>query len=107
MKPKLEELKVGFLAALDNVKDDQGLEELRVEYLGRKGKLGDILKGLKDLSVEEKKDIGAFANTVKAELESVFKRKQAELAHELAGAKAQDEWIDVTAPGIAPEPLGG
>ena len=102
MKLKLEELKNDFLSKLESIKDDQGLEELRVEHLGRKGKLGDVLKGLKDLSVEEKKEIGGFANQTKIDLEAAFERKRSELAQELSGAKAQEEWIDVTAPGIRP-----
>ncbi len=103
MKPKLEQLKTEFLTALDTITDDQSLEGLRVEYLGRKGKLGDLLKGLKDLSADEKKEVGSFANQMKTELEAAFERKKTELSHELAGSKAQDEWIDVTAPGASPE----
>jgi len=103
MKPQLEQLKSDFSQALDAIVDDQGLESLRVEFLGRKGKLGDLLKGLKDLSVDERKEIGSLANKLKTELEVAFDRKLLELSQKLSGQKAQDEWIDVTAPGIKSE----
>lgn len=102
MKQKLDALKTQFLAELEVAGTEAALEDLRVTYLGRKGQLGEVLKGLKDLSDEEKKDVGAFANDVKMELESAFARKQTELTQALAGAKAQEEWIDVTAPGTYP-----
>lgn len=102
MEQRLDELKTRFLSELETASSEFTLEDLRVMYLGRKGQLGEILKGLKDLSDEEKKNIGALANEVKVELESAFARKQAELAQTLSGTKAQEEWIDVTAPGITP-----
>jgi phenylalanyl-tRNA synthetase alpha chain len=102
MKQRLDELKTRFLSELETASSEFALEDLRVMYLGRKGQLSEILKGLKDLSDEEKRNIGAFANEVKVELESAFARKQVELAQTLAGTKAQEEWIDVTAPGVVP-----
>jgi len=47
------------------------LEQLRVRYLGKKGELTGILRGLKDLSREEKRELGGNANRLKAELERI------------------------------------
>lgn len=102
MKQKLEQLKSDFISAIEQINSEEALEQLRVEYLGRKGKLGELLSGLRDLSDQEKKEIGPFANQVKQELEAGFVRKHSELMQELAGEKAQSEWIDITAPGIDP-----
>ncbi|PID87320.1 phenylalanine--tRNA ligase subunit alpha, partial [Candidatus Gracilibacteria bacterium] len=62
MLKKLENLKLEFLKALEEVKEVSELENLGKEYLGKKGKLQDILKGIKDLSVEDKKIVGPEAN---------------------------------------------
>ena len=48
----------------------ENVDQIRVEFLGKKGKITEILKGLKDLSVEEKKEVGKIANDVKVELEN-------------------------------------
>ncbi|MBU4315268.1 phenylalanine--tRNA ligase subunit alpha [Patescibacteria group bacterium] len=103
MKQELEQLKQAFSQALEVIESSDALEALRIEYLGRKGKLTDLLKGLKDLSPDDRKEIGAFANEVKIDLEAQFARKQSELASLFAGKIAQEEWIDITAPGIEPE----
>jgi phenylalanyl-tRNA synthetase alpha chain len=66
---------------------------LRVKYLGRKGELSQILRSLKDLSVEERKEIGALANSIKNDLGSVFKNKE----DEVLGEKSED--YDISLPG--------
>jgi phenylalanyl-tRNA synthetase alpha chain len=103
MKTELEQLKNTFLQALSKVSVQDELESLRVEYLGRKGKLSEILGKLKDLSQEDKKEAGAYANTVKKEIEASFKSKEIEIEHEFYNSKSDDEWIDVTLPCILPQ----
>ena len=58
MKNKLQELKNKIIKEIDETKDSQLLAELKTKYLGRKGELTVILKGLKDLSAEEKPQLG-------------------------------------------------
>lgn len=70
------------------------LERLRVEFLGRKSKIVEILRGLKDLSVDAKKEVGAGANRLKTDLETLIAQK----GEELAGSKAASG-IDYTLPG--------
>lgn len=71
------------------------LENLRVRYLGKKGELTGILRGLKDLSREQKRELGGNANRLKAELERIIAEKREELTSE-AGA---DTSFDYTLPG--------
>jgi phenylalanyl-tRNA synthetase alpha chain len=94
MKDQLEKLKKEVLAQLNSVKDVQVLRDLEIKYLGRKGKLTDILRKLADLSVQQRKEIGQLANDIKLELADRFR----ETADMLSGAK-KSQLVDATLPG--------
>ncbi len=78
----------------ESIEDTKQLESFRVKYLGRKGKLTDILRSLKDLSLNERKNLGERANKLRRELEEVIDFKHKELS-----AEGKDEFIDITRPG--------
>jgi phenylalanyl-tRNA synthetase alpha chain len=71
------------------------LESLRVRYLGKKGELTSILRGLKDLSRDEKRRVGGEANHLKSDLEQLI----ADRREELASATSVDASFDYTLPG--------
>ncbi len=75
------------------------LERARIAYLGRKGSLTQLLRGLKDLPEGERKTIGAEANVLRRELEALFQKRSEELAHAGREHVLATEWIDVTRPG--------
>lgn len=66
MKERLEALKIEALEQLSGVNDPQTLGDLRVKYLGKKGALTEILRGMGALSAEERPVIGQVANDVRA-----------------------------------------
>ncbi len=99
MKEQLEKIKEDAIEALANVKTVEELKELEVEYIGRKGKLTDILRGLKELSPEEKPAMGALSNTVKVALETAFKNKLAELEGSAIEAALKQDFFDTSIPG--------
>ena len=70
MKQKIEELKGRFEAGLSAAKDEAELDALRVAFLGKKGEITDLLKGMRDLTPEEKKEAGQLINTLKNEVEA-------------------------------------
>lgn len=76
------------------------LQELRVRYLGRKGAITGFLKGLKDLSKEQKKEVGAIANKARSEVESLLEQIQEKLS-----TSRQVSAFDPTLPGTR-SPLG-
>ena len=77
MKAKLEELKARLVEDLGAATDPQALENLRVKYLGKKGSITDLLKGMKALSNEEKKEFGQLVNSLKQHAaESIQKRAE-------------------------------
>lgn len=72
------------------------LENLRINYLGKKSEFNQILKGLKDLNEEEKKVVGPEANKAKKDIQDALEKRIADLEEMVDMEK---EWIDVTAPG--------
>lgn len=96
MKQKLQEIKKNALTAINS--DNAELEQIRIQYLGKKGELTAVLRGMGALSAEERPIIGQLANDVRAEIESALKekaetQKNAELEKRLIAEK-----IDVTLP---------
>lgn len=95
MQNKLQQLKQEVLEQLSKARDSQSLRDLEIKYLGRKGRLTKILRGLANLSTEEKKVVGKLANEIKLELQ----RKFQETKRTVEGKTKTDEVVDVTLPG--------
>jgi phenylalanyl-tRNA synthetase alpha chain len=83
---------------LDAVADEDALERWRVTYLGRRGRLTLILRGLAGLPLDERKSAGQRANRLKGELEAAFQEKKTHLARSATDALIAER-IDVTLPG--------
>ena len=79
MNEQLLKLREQFETELAAVNDAAELENIRVAYLGKKGSITDLLKGMKDLSVEEKKDFGQKVNVLKNEATDKISAKMVEL----------------------------
>ena len=97
MKAKLEQIKVSALAEISA--PDADLEQLRIKYLGKKGELTAVLRGMGQLSPEERPIVGQIANEVRAEIEAAITEKKASLADAALDAKLIAEKLDVTVPG--------
>ena len=99
LKDTLLQMKEEVIEKINTAKSVDVIEQLRVEFLGKKGKITDILKGLKDLSVEEKKEIGKLANDVKTELESKIEKAVEIISEREIEEKLAKENFDITFPG--------
>ncbi|AYB42556.1 phenylalanine--tRNA ligase subunit alpha [Paenibacillus lautus] len=99
MKEKLEALKQEALAQLQDVADPQQLNDLRVKYLGKKGALTEILRGMGALSAEERPVIGQVANDVRGAIEEVISGKQEAFLQQETEERLRAEKVDVTLPG--------
>ncbi|MEK3739675.1 phenylalanine--tRNA ligase subunit alpha [Paenibacillus sp. FSL H7-0941] len=99
MKEKLEALKVEALAKLQEVMDPQVLNDLRVKYLGKKGELTEVLRGMGGLSAEERPVIGQVANQVRSAIEEIIGAKQEAFQEQETQQRLQAEKVDVTLPG--------
>ena len=98
MEEKLKRLEENSVLEISNAQNKQELYDLKVKYLGKKGELTNILKGMKDLSKEERPVIGALANKVRDNLEKIFSKKDLELEKKELQKKLEEEKIDVTLP---------
>ncbi len=99
MERQLESLKQAAFNDLTKVRDMDSLNELRVKYLGKKGSLTGVLKGLGALSPEERPRIGQIVNEIRAELEEKIAGKNEELKQAELARRLASERIDVTLPG--------
>lgn len=100
MKEKLKNIKEQALAALSAA--DADIEALRIKYLGKKGELTAVLRGMGALSVEERPVIGQMANEVRAAIEEKITNRAAELKAAAQDMKLAAEKVDVTVPGKEP-----
>jgi len=101
MLNKIKILKKQAEKEIAHLQDLSQWPNLKAKYLGKKSELNKILRGLKDLSDEERKKIGPLANSVRGEIERWLQRKRAELENKVDQEK---EWLDVTAPGQRIQP---
>ena len=86
------------IAAVDSL---DALEQLRINYLGKKGKLSQILRGMGKLSAEERPRVGSLANEVKESLQSNLEKQRNTLETAKLKAQLATETLDVTMPGIS------
>ena len=98
MKEQLEQIKASALAAIAGAETEQALEEVRVRFLGKKGELTAILRGMGSVSPEDRPKIGAMVNTIRAEIEDCLSTRFAALKAESMERKLREERIDVTLP---------
>ena len=101
----LDELKVEATAAIEAAADAASLEKLRVEWLGKKGRVTDLLKGLGQLSAEERPKAGAEINEVKQLLSALISERKDTLQQAAIAEQLASESLDVTLPGRS-EDLG-
>lgn len=99
MRAKLEELKNNALSEIEQTQDLKELQELKIKYLGRKGELNTIRRGLKDISEDERPVIGDLANKTAEEIEQVLDKKYHALYQQEVEKKLVAEKIDITLPG--------
>ena len=103
MKEKLEALKAQALEELAAVTSLDALKDLRVKYLGKKGPMTEILRGMGKLPAEERPKIGQIVNEIKAELEGKINEATAVLEKKALADKLANEQVDITLPGRKPK----
>ncbi|MCD8211963.1 MAG: phenylalanine--tRNA ligase subunit alpha [Oscillospiraceae bacterium] len=99
MEEQLNEIRTDALADIASVQDPEGLESVRVKYLGKKGRLTAVLKQMGTLSAEERPAMGRIANETREALEKALESRSAELEREALQRRLEQEALDVTVPG--------
>jgi len=105
MNKQLEQLLAVALEKVAAAKNLASLDAIRVEFLGRKGALTEILRGLGSVPTEERPAMGKEANTVKQTVARAIEARKAALESEQAERNARESAVDVTLPGRRP-PVG-
>lgn len=103
MKEQLLKLKEMALSQLREISDNTEIEKLRIQLLGKKGELTQILRSMGNLSEEERPEIGKIANEVRALIEEGIKEAKEKASSHISEAKTKAETIDITMPGRIPE----
>ena len=99
LKSKLEDLAAQSLNRIENIQEVDEIEKLRVNLLGKKGQLTDLLKSMRDLEASDRPVIGKLANEIRDDLTSKIINKKEELEELALENKLKEETIDVTLPG--------
>ena len=97
---KLEELKQTSLSDIQKADNEKKVNDIRVSLLGKKGALTEILRGMKDLSPEDRPKVGSFANTIRDELTKEIAKQAEQIEVAMMAKKLEKEKIDVTLPGV-------
>ena len=105
MKERLKEILAKAKESFENAQNVQEAESLRVEFLGKKGQLTEILKSMKDLAPEDRKVMGQIANETKAQIEALLSDRMTKLKAIEQEAEFKLQTVDVTEPGII-KPVG-
>ncbi len=98
MKERLQAIKEEAITKIKNAEDMDILNEIRVEILGKKGQLTEVLKGMKDVAPEERPKVGQLVNDTRKAIEEKMEEVREKLAAKAREAKLKAEVIDVTLP---------
>jgi len=99
VREQLQQVKQEALIALTAADNLNQLNELRVKYLGKKGSITEVLRGMGKLSAEERPLIGQLANEIRDEIESVLADKTQSISQAEKAKKLAEETVDITLPG--------
>lgn len=98
MKEKCETIKSNLQIDISLVSNLQDIVELKAKYIGKSGCITELTKNMKDLSVDERKEVGALANTLKSEVSAIIEKCENDLKLKALNEKLANESIDVTLP---------
>lgn len=104
MKEKLDEIRAEAERVIAKAVDLNVLEEVRVKFLGRKGRITDVLRELGQLSTELRPVIGQAANEIKTAISSALDERKAALESVASEQRAETERVDLSLPGRRPRP---
>ncbi|NVY96913.1 phenylalanine--tRNA ligase subunit alpha [Lactobacillus sp. DCY120] len=99
LKTLLTDLRQNGLQQITTIDSLDKLNQVRVQLLGKKGKLTQALRQMKDLSAQERPQIGALANSIRDDLKAALTQVQEDLELEATQSQLAQEKIDVTLPG--------
>src|SRR5829696_6533435 len=106
MNERISELRAAGEAAIADAPSAAELEDVRVQYLGRKAELPNLLRGVAQLPPDERGTVGRAANEARKALEALVERRSEALQASELDTKLAADRIDVTLPGAPAQPVG-
>lgn len=100
MEEKMNNLILEIKEKLQSVEDLKTLNEIRTEYLSKKGPINELSGHMKDLSIEEKKEFGKLLNNMKMEVNEMFDSLKVKLETDALNKKLESEKIDISLPSV-------
>ena len=98
MKERLESIRREAIEAIQSADVPEKLNEARVRFLGKKGELTAVLKGMKDVAPEERPKVGQMVNETRAAIEEILEESKQKMERAIREEKMKQEVIDVTLP---------
>ena len=98
MQEKAEQMKNSLLEEMNSINKIQDLIELKSRYLGKSGQITELTKNMKDLSIDERKEVGKIANILKNEVTKILSDNEEELKNIQLNERLAKEEIDITLP---------
>ena len=98
MKERLQEIKERALSQINATDSLDKLNDIRVSFLGKKGELTEVLKGMKDVAPEDRPIVGQIVNETRQAIEEVLEKAKKDLSSKLRELQMKSEVIDVTLP---------
>ncbi|MBT4287412.1 MAG: phenylalanine--tRNA ligase subunit alpha, partial [Deltaproteobacteria bacterium] len=96
IKQNLNTMGQSFQSEIEKATNIDEIDNIKVKYLGKKGKLADLMKQLKSLDKEEKIEIGKQANLFKTQFQDQIKEKSKQLKRVKFDQQMENEWVDIT-----------
>mgnify|MGYP000213925110 CR=1 FL=1 len=100
LEQSIQEITNRIRTEVEKISNGEKLEQFRIEFLGRKGKIAALFDELKSVSVEQKPIIGKKLNELRIHAENIFQKLQTTFQ---TSQKEKEEFIDVTLPGRTPQ----
>ena len=98
MNEKLQSIREEALKAIEAADVPEKLNDVRVRFLGKKGELTAVLKGMKDVLPQERPKVGQLVNETRAEIENVLEECKKKMERAIREERMKQEVIDVTLP---------
>ncbi|MGN0243435.1 MAG: phenylalanine--tRNA ligase subunit alpha [Lachnospiraceae bacterium] len=99
MKEKLQEIQARAKQQIEAANDLTSLNDIKVAFLGKKGELTQVLKGMKDVAPEDRPKVGQLVNDARAAIEEALESETTKIKRKLREEQMRNEVIDVTLPG--------
>ena len=98
MKEKVEAIISELKNDIESVKTPQDIVDIKAKYIGKSGSINELMKNMKDLSPEERKEVGQVVNVAKGEATKIISDKEEEINNAILMEKLNKESIDITLP---------